>query len=75
MSIVEAEQQTAPVSVTVSVGGKEITFETGKLAKQADGAVVLRNAPHPEAAHAWVAFLNSPEAQSVYREFGFGAAK
>jgi len=39
------------------------------------GAVVLRNAPHPEAAHAWVAFLNSPEAQSVYREFGFGAAK
>src|SRR6516162_6416731 len=42
MSIVEAEQQTAPVSVTVSVGGKEITFETGKLAKQADGAVVVR---------------------------------
>jgi polyribonucleotide nucleotidyltransferase len=42
MSIVEAEQQAAPVSVTVSVGGKEITFETGKLAKQADGAVVVR---------------------------------
>src|SRR6201992_3761252 len=43
MSIVEAEQQTAPVSVTVSVGGKDITFETGKLAKQADGAVVVRS--------------------------------
>jgi polyribonucleotide nucleotidyltransferase len=43
MSIVEAEQQTAPVSVTVSVGGKEISFETGKLAKQADGAVVVRS--------------------------------
>ncbi len=43
MSIVEAEQQAAPVSVTVSVGGKEITFETGKLAKQADGAVVVRS--------------------------------
>src|SRR6516162_11630473 len=42
MSIVEAEQQTAPVSVTVSVGGKEISFETGHLAKQADGAVVVR---------------------------------
>src|SRR5215831_17669438 len=42
MSIVEAEQQAAPVSVTVSVGGKDITFETGKLAKQADGAVVVR---------------------------------
>ena len=43
MSIVEAEQQAAPVSVTVSVGGKDITFETGKLAKQADGAVVVRS--------------------------------
>src|ERR1700754_5019808 len=43
MSIIEAEQQTAPVSVSLSVGGKEITFETGKLAKQADGAVVVRS--------------------------------
>ncbi|HET7137032.1 MAG TPA: polyribonucleotide nucleotidyltransferase [Gaiellaceae bacterium] len=30
-----------PVSVTVEIGGREITFETGKLAKQADGAVVV----------------------------------
>src|SRR5881397_3461959 len=29
--------------VTVHVGGKDITFETGKLAKQADGAVVVRS--------------------------------
>src|SRR6516164_698581 len=43
MSIVEAEQQTAPVSVSLSVGGKAISFETGKLAKQADGAVVIRS--------------------------------
>ena len=43
MSIVEAEQQAAPVSVTVNVGGKDVTFETGKLAKQADGAVVVRS--------------------------------
>ena len=43
MSIIEAEQQTAPVSVTLNVGGKDITFETGKLAKQADGAVVVRS--------------------------------
>src|ERR1700751_62152 len=43
MSIVEAETQAAPVSVTVSVGGKDISFETGKLAKQADGAVVVRS--------------------------------
>jgi polyribonucleotide nucleotidyltransferase len=43
MSIVEAEQQNAPVSVSVNVGSREITLETGKLAKQADGAVVVRS--------------------------------
>jgi polyribonucleotide nucleotidyltransferase len=43
MSIVEGEPVGNPVSVAVSVGGKEITFETGKLAKQADGAVVVRS--------------------------------
>src|SRR5438309_2622982 len=31
------------VSITVEVGGKTVTFETGKLAKQADGAVVVRS--------------------------------
>ena len=43
MSIIEGEPQATPVSVTLSVGGKDITFETGKLAKQADGAVVMRS--------------------------------
>ena len=28
--------------LTISVGGKEITFETGKIARQAGGAVMLR---------------------------------
>src|SRR5262245_1226440 len=36
-----ATERTAEVSVTI--GGREITFETGKLAKQADGAVVTRS--------------------------------
>jgi len=39
------------------------------------GAAVLRNAPHPEAARAWVAFLNTFEAQAVYRDYGFGFSK
>jgi polyribonucleotide nucleotidyltransferase len=43
MSIVEAEQRIEPVRVSVSVGEREITLETGKLAKQADGAVVVRS--------------------------------
>jgi ABC-type molybdate transport system substrate-binding protein len=38
------------------------------------GAAVLRNAPHSEAGRAWVAFLNSSEAQAVYREYGFSSA-
>jgi len=36
-----ATERQADVSVTI--GGREITFETGKLAKQADGAVVVRS--------------------------------
>src|SRR5215467_248342 len=43
MSIIEGELQATPVSVSLEIGGKEITFETGKLAKQADGAVVVRS--------------------------------
>src|SRR5437016_3568511 len=44
MSIVEAEHPAGvPVSAAVEIGGKEITFETGKLAKQADGAVIVRS--------------------------------
>src|SRR5690348_4923734 len=36
-----ATERRAEVSVTV--GGREITLETGKLAKQADGAVIIRS--------------------------------
>src|SRR5690348_11584918 len=32
-----------PTTVSVEIAGREITFETGKLAKQADGAVVVRS--------------------------------
>ena len=30
------------ITKSITIGGKEISIETGKLAKQADGAVVLR---------------------------------
>jgi polyribonucleotide nucleotidyltransferase len=36
-----ATERRADVSVTI--GGRDITFETGKLAKQADGSVVVRS--------------------------------
>ena len=32
-----------PTKVSQTVGDREITFETGKLAKQADGSVVVRS--------------------------------
>jgi polyribonucleotide nucleotidyltransferase len=31
-----------PTTISAEIAGREITFETGKLAKQADGAVVVR---------------------------------
>src|SRR3954454_5020471 len=44
MSIVEAEHPAGvPVSVSVEIGGKEISFESGKMDKQADGAVIVRS--------------------------------
>jgi polyribonucleotide nucleotidyltransferase len=33
----------SPKSVSVEIGDQEITFEAGKLAKQADGAVIVRS--------------------------------
>jgi ABC-type Fe3+ transport system substrate-binding protein len=38
-------------------------------------AAVVHGAPHLVAARAWVLFLKSPEAQIIYREFGFGPVK
>lgn len=32
---------------------------------------VLKNAPHPEIAAEWLAFLNSEPAQTIYHKFGF----
>ena len=38
-------------AVTVTVGRDEISFETGKLAKQADGAVLVRSGRHDGPRH------------------------
>ena len=39
----DEHRSTGPDPVSVEIGGQEISFETGKLAKQADGAVVVRS--------------------------------
>lgn len=36
---------------------------------------VLKNAPHPEIAAEWLAFLKSEQAQTIYREFGFRSTR
>ena len=38
-----SELQLHETTVTVEIGGEEISFTTGKLAKQADGAVIVRS--------------------------------
>ena len=35
------------------------------------GAAVVRGAPHPEAAKQWIEFLTSPEAQDIFKRYGF----
>ncbi|MGC8549563.1 MAG: extracellular solute-binding protein [Acidobacteriaceae bacterium] len=32
---------------------------------------VLKNAPHPQAAAAWLHFLTTPQAQAIYHQYGF----
>jgi ABC-type molybdate transport system substrate-binding protein len=39
------------------------------------GAAMLKNAPHREAASAWLSFLGSPAAQKAYADYGFKPAK
>jgi ABC-type molybdate transport system substrate-binding protein len=52
-----------------------VSIPAGENTTAIYAAAVLRNAPHPAAARAWVSYLSSQEAQDVYHKFGFGAAK
>lgn len=51
------------------IEGIEIPAELNTPATYAAG--VLKGSPHPEAARAWIHYLQSDEAQAAYREFGF----
>jgi len=53
------------------ITGIEIPADQNTTAIYAAG--VLTGAPHEAAARAWVAYLASAEAQTIYREYGFGA--
>ncbi|MGB8478804.1 MAG: substrate-binding domain-containing protein [Acidobacteriaceae bacterium] len=51
------------------ISGVAIPAEQNSTAIYAAG--VLKNAPHAAAARAWVQYLTSPEAQKIYRDYGF----
>ena len=51
------------------IAGVAIPAEQNNTAVYAAG--VLKNAPHAAAARAWVQYLTSPQAQKIYRDYGF----
>ena len=51
------------------ISGVAIPAEQNSTAVYAAG--VLRNAPHAAAARAWVQYLTLPQAQKIYRDYGF----
>lgn len=53
------------------ITGVEIPASQNMTATYAAG--VLPDAPHPDAAAAWVKYLKSPEAQQIYHQFGFAS--
>jgi len=59
-------------SIGNPIAGVKIPAANNTTAIYAAG--VLSGAPHRAAARAWVGYLASPEAQSIYRQYGFGAA-
>jgi ABC-type molybdate transport system substrate-binding protein len=59
-------------SIGNPVMGVDIPEDQNTTAIYAGG--VLVNAPHVEAGAAWLAFLKSDEAQSIYQQFGFRSA-
>jgi ABC-type molybdate transport system substrate-binding protein len=56
-------------SIHNPIGGVVIPANQNTMATYAGG--VLRNAPHPEIAAAWLLFLKSEQAQTIYHQFGF----
>jgi ABC-type molybdate transport system, periplasmic component len=51
------------------IAGIEIPDAQNSTATYAGG--VMTDAPHPEAAAQWLAYLKTPEGQAIYHQFGF----
>lgn len=62
----------AKASLTLHEKGKTVTAHPGPLVFY---AVIPADAPHPAAAKAFIAFLQSPAGQKILKDFGYGPPK
>lgn len=56
-------------SIGNPIQGVEIPADQNATAIYAGG--VMKDAPHPEIAAQWLAFLKTPQAQAIYHQYGF----
>jgi molybdate/tungstate transport system substrate-binding protein len=59
-------------TLTLPIAGKVTTIHPTPLVYY---ATVLKNAKHPQAAEAYVKFLNSPEGQALFTKYGYNPPK
>ena len=62
----------AKASLTLTIKGETKTLHPSALVFY---ATVLKNAANPQAAQAFVTFLNSPEGQRILAEYGYNPGK
>jgi molybdate/tungstate transport system substrate-binding protein len=59
-------------SLTLTVNGEAKTMHPSPLVFY---ATVMKNAANPQAAQAFVTFLNSPQGQKIFEQYGYGPGK
>jgi ABC-type molybdate transport system substrate-binding protein len=80
--VLEGRADAGPVWISEALYQERIGAPIGMVAippaqndTAAYEAAVLRNAPHRRAAQAFVDFLKSPQAQAIYKSYGFGTPR
>jgi ABC-type molybdate transport system substrate-binding protein len=80
--VLEGRADAGPVWISEALYQERIGAPIGMVAippaqndTAAYEAAVLRNAPHRRAAQAFLDFLKSPQAQAIYKSYGFGTPR
>jgi molybdate transport system substrate-binding protein len=66
---VDAREVSFQESIGNPIKGIVIPADLNTTSTYAGG--VMQDAPHPAIATQWLAFLKSPQAQTIYRQYGF----